>query len=574
MSPVDNVRIGWVGFGLGVCFVVAALSQAEAQLWGAKATIAKAREAGLYEASREDPARRGFISSADGQLLATNDDRYELVLDPSRTPVSPAFLIELAAASGLPYAELAAAARTARRLTAWERALHPSQAEAVNRIKKRWRADGLGVKLGQMRAYPLGDAASGIVGRLVDGKPVAGLELSANKLLAGTDGYRRGMTDRTGAFLPMRMSDDSRARVDGQSLRLTIDSRLQLTAAAAVRRAVETHRASSGVAIVLDPGTGDLLAMANWPSADPERPRATTGISPDFNPNVMGAYEPGSTFKVLTLAKALDLGVVSRGSTLNCTGELRYNRHWRVRCSVHQGKRAHGQVDLERAIAKSCNVAAATWALRIGYERMTEFLEKDRIIARTQLGLPLERAGLFDRGEYAKPLQLMNLGFGQALTATPVALAGAFSILANEGRYVTPRIIASVDGRPIPSRAPERVIGPEAAGEVLRLMEAVIQSDAGTGRSLRLPGYRLAGKTGTAQKVDRATGKMGGGYVSSFVGFVPAERPRAVVLVMIDEPKAGGFYGSEVAGPVFLEIARDIVARLGIPPSDQRGETG
>jgi cell division protein FtsI/penicillin-binding protein 2 len=197
---------------------------------------------------------------------------------------------------------------------------------------------------------------------------------------------------------------------------------------------------------------------------------------------------------------------------------------------------------------------------------MIDFLEQLGLLEKTNIGLPGEVSGLFRRNEYAKELQLATLGFGQSLTCTPLALTSAFSILGNRGIRMQPRLVKRVGDREFPIREAGRVISEEAADQVALAMESVIESDAGTGKTLRIPGYRLGGKTGTAEKV----GTERKGYVSNFIGYVPAQEPKAVILVMVNNPKAGGYYGSTVAGPVFVEVAKSVIRRFNIPPSEPK----
>lgn len=566
MSPAARGRLRGAGWAVGAALVGAAYTQAEVQVLSRDQILAKARDGSRLVVGRTDLAKRGSIMAADGKVLASSEDTFELVVSFEKVPKSPGFFMDLAAATGIPAPEFATLSESGVRSRTWTSLASSAVASDVQRVKTRWRADGVSLRQVLMRDYPLAESSSGFVGSYRDGRPASGLELSRDAALRGEDGYREGMVDRTGAFLPMRMTGASRSRSNGETILLTIDSSLQIAATNAIRHAVELNKATSGVAIMLDPKTGDLLAMANWPSFDPNGQPGIGAVASDFNTAYMAAFEPGSTFKVLTLAKALDRGKVGLGDRIACTGILQYNEHWRIRCDLHHGTRAHGSVDPEMAIAKSCNVAAATWALKVGRDDMIAYFKDLGVLERTKLGLPLERGGLFDLNEYAKPLQLMNVGFGQAIATTPVALAGAFAMLANEGRRVTPRIVASIGDRPTAVGPPTQVVAPETARQVLKLMEAVIQTDRGTGRTLRIPGYRLAGKTGTAQKVDHKTGRIGGGYVSSFVGYVPADQPRAVILVMVDDPKGAQYYGAQVAGPVFLELARAAIRHFRLAP--------
>ena len=230
---------------------------------------------------------------------------------------------------------------------------------------------------------------------------------------------------------------------------------------------------------------------------------------------------------------------------------------------------AHGSVGPQDAIARSCNIAAANWALRIGREDFLQYIKDMGLLEKPGLGLPQEARGLFDDTETAQKLQLALLGFGQPINCTPIALASAFSTLANNGLRMKPRLVKQIGTKEIKSQVAGQIIKSETAQELLTCMEAVVESDRGTGKTLRIPGYRIGGKTGTAQKRNAATGSMkGGGYVSNFVGFVPADKPRAVILVMINNPdKRIAYYGAAVAGPAFQDIAKAVIHKLQIPKS-------
>lgn len=552
----SKLRGAWLGYAFGGLFAITALTQARLHLWQRDETLALANSTGRFIVNRTEYARRGQITSADGKALAFDQDVFELSVEFARSPRTDGFFVAIGEAAGVPATELALASAAGKKRIIWREPLTEAQADRTNRVKSAWRADGVSLRRIQRRAYPMGAAASLIVGGWDDRGPLKGLEASQDALLAGQDGFQEGMVDRTGAFLPMRMTGKTKARQDGTPLVLTLDSALQQSAFESIRRAVAGNKAERGVAIILDPKTGDVLAAAQWPAFDP----SALSQEGQYDMVVSGAYEPGSTFKVLTLAKALDMGLVSPADVTQCTGELRLNAHWRVRCPVHNGVRAHGAVDGEKAIAKSCNVAAASWALKVGHAEMTAFFDQLGLLASTGLGLPNERSGSYNEGEYAKSLQLMQFGFGQSVQATPLALASAFSALANGGVRMAPRLVAKAGGVERAPRSMGDVVRPETAATMLRLMESVIETDAGTGAKLRIPGYRLAGKTGTAQKVG-----SGGGYVSNFVGYVPAHEPKATILVMIDDPRGGRYYGGEVAGPVFDDLARAVIQRYRIP---------
>ena len=554
---------------VGALFVAAVLSQGKTQVVDGQAIVERAAGTNRFIVRRVDYARRGNIFSADMKPLAQDEDSFELSVDFARTPKSPALFEDLAAASGLPASEFQELALHGVSGRIWRDPMTAVQAQAVTKVKLEWRVDGISVVRSGRRAYGLGDAASGIIGQVRDGRPISGLELSLNSRLAGLDGLTEGLVDRTGAFLPTRQTAAARKAVDGRSVVLTVDSSLQIAAAQAVKTAVEGNKADRGIAIVMDPHTGDVLAIANWPTIDPshEAPEEKTKYSLDLNPAYQSVLEPGSMFKILTLAKAMDMGVVHENDKVYCKGELQIGNYGRVRCDSHHGVRAHGLVGPEDAIARSCNVSAATWALKIGYSNMVRYIRALGLLEKTGVGVPFEVAGEFNTKEYAKPLQLATLGFGQSITSTPIALASAFCMLANDGVRPTPRLIAKVGDKITPAGAPRRVVSQAAARKVLGYMEAVIDTKEGTGARLRIPGYRLAGKTGTAQKINRRADDKG--YVANFVGFVPMPNPRAMILVMVDNPQGGRYYGASVAGPAFVEIARAVIRRFGIPPAQE-----
>lgn len=565
----ENRRVILLPWGIAALFVGAAVSQGRVQVAQRDEILHKAEETRRFVVSRTEIARRGTIFSADGKILAQSEDAYVLGLDYSKIPHSPSFFMALGGAAGIAPSEMQQAALAGLGNRTWRRRMTSEQAVEVKAVKASWRADGVSLHRDLQREYPLAEATAGVLGSVREGKALTGIEAAMNDVLEGKDGKREGMVDRTGAWLPSRMTQAQQDRKNGRGIGLTIDSNLQVAATNAVRKSVEANKADRGVAIAMDPRTGDILAMANWPTFDPNGGNATLGerVS-DLNPNFQSIFEPGSTFKILTLAKALDEGVVDDKSVVTCRLTLPIGKAWEIHCDRKHG--AHGLCGIERAIAKSCNVSAATWALRIGYPDMVKYIENLGLLERSVLGMPYEVRGRFNYGEYAKPLQIAQVGFGQSLNATPVALCSAYAMLANDGVRPLPRLVSEVSGVPLAIKPGQRMVKPEVARKMMRLMESVIQSDEGTGATLRIPGYRLAGKTGTAQKTNLDTKSMiGGGYVSSFVGYVPAERPRAVILVMIDNPK-GQYYGSKVAGPVFRELASAIIHRFDLPRSDGR----
>jgi cell division protein FtsI/penicillin-binding protein 2 len=550
-----------------LAFGVAALSQADKQIFSRAAILEQGEKSGRFIHTATDVARRGTIVSRDGKALAQASEAAVLGIRFDRVPQVEGFFVALSVASGIPAAEFQELSQTGAKFREWKREYTAEQVAEIDRVKSLWRADGVSIRRGGAREYPLGEAASGLIGFTNEEGPQAGLELSQDKVLKGTDGKVVGMIDRQGQMLPMRLDPKTEQRRDGQTITLTLDSELQQLAAQSVASAVRLHKADSGVAIIMMPETGDILAMASAPTFDPENPSAArkAKIAIGYNPSYMGAWEPGSTFKILTLAKALEDGHVQMNDHIQCSGSLQVWKGTRIHCDRSHG--AHGSIDPTRAIAASCNVSAATWAKRIGHEDMAEYMRSLGLLSKTKLGLPLEQSGSY-ANDYAWGSQLANWGFGQAVQTTPVALISAFSTLANHGVRMEPRLISQVGDKPIPPRPAARIFSEEVCADVLNCMQATFESDAGTAHGLRIAGYELGGKTGTAQKLNAETvGKKL--YVSNFVGFLPAKNPKVVILVMIDNPQGGKYYGGTVAGPVFKELAKAAVRRLGIPKTSE-----
>jgi cell division protein FtsI/penicillin-binding protein 2 len=547
-------------------FVIAALSQAKLQIIERSQTLKLAEAANRFTQTRKDAAVRGEILASNGAPLALDDDTSQLMLDLTKVPHDDGFYMDLGAASGIPAGEFSGAVESGVRQMEWKQPISQAQAEQIRSVKTEWRADGISIVKSGRREYPLGDSAACLVGIVREGKPLLGLEKSLNRELSGSDGLRKGLVDKSGMFLPLRSDPGSVKRVDGKNLTLTIDSDLQSAAAEAVKAAVVSNKADNGVAVIIQPQTGEVLAMVNYPSFSPYNPDGSDGDLREnggYDPAYMSALEPGSTFKILTLAKALDTGKVTMSDHVYCKGETEIDgvAKWKVHCDDHK---PHGDVTPEMAIAESCNISAATWALKVGRDDFLAYVSSLGLLTKPGLNLPREGNGQYDKKEWAQRLQLADMGFGQAIITSPVSLASAFSMIANDGVRVEPSLIKMIGNTPAPRKPSRRIIKSATAEQVMRCMEAVIEGDSGTGKALRIPGYRLAGKTGTAQKIGRGAS----GYVANFVGFVPARKPQAVILVMINHPTGGLYHGSAVAGPVFVDLAKAVIRRYDIAPTE------
>lgn len=425
--------------------------------------------------------------------------------------------------------------------------------------------DTLYVRQEQKRVYPRGAIAAHILGHTdIDGRGLAGVELTFDRFLRGKPQELRLQQDTKGRHilvLPKRLPSEG---LHGASLVLTIDNTIQYYTEKHLADAVQKFEAKRGIAIVMDPNNGDVLALAISPTFDPNKFHET---SPHVRGNwaVTAPYEPGSTLKVLTVAVARELKVVRLDETIDDEkGRMRVGR--KLIRDDHPKRRP---LTPKETIQYSSNIVSAKLAFRVGKEKLYEYFRRFGLGERTGIGIPGESKGLFYPPKKWPRVQLANIGFGQGVAVTPLQLTAAVSVIANGGIFYRPRLYRSIyskDGRSIrefPVEGVRRVISEGTAREVRDMMTAVVTS--GTGKAAAVPGYTAAGKTGTAQKAVPGQG-YGKGRIGSFVGFVPAENPRLAILVLLDEPKKAK-YGGDVAAPAWSKIALSSLQHLGYASS-------
>lgn len=424
-----------------------------------------------------------------------------------------------------------------------------------------------------MRFVPSGHLASTVIGFTgFDENGLDGVEYAFDSLLSGTSGEMVLEGDQFGRALPFAQPRVVVAPKSGHSLVLTLDSFLQYNAERILHETIARYRAQNGSIVVMDPHTGEVLALANDPDFD-VRDYGRYSVDALRDRAVTDAYEPGSTFKLITAAAALESGKVTPDDRFPARDTLQIGGR-----TIHNAEDGFlaGSSDtenLEEIIAKSHNVGAAEVGLRIGRATMYDMLQRFGFGTSTEIGLPGENPGIVPRLADWSETSLPTIAFGHGIATTPLALARAYCAIANGGLLLRPRILAAIldgDGRTIYRYGPEierRVISSRTAAILRRYLRAVVVR--GTGHpAAEVPGYTTAGKTGTAQVAEDgyyAAGK----YVASFVGFVPAEAPRFVILVKISEPQ-GAIYGGVVAAPAFARLAKIAMMHAGIVPSDTR----
>jgi cell division protein FtsI (penicillin-binding protein 3) len=444
------------------------------------------------------------------------------------------------------------------------RRILPDRERALRSWLDREKPRGIALISEPRRYYPKLELASQVLGLVGDdGAGIEGLELGLDDRLQGFGVRIRALRDGAGNFVYEEAPVPGKER-QGDRVVLTLDQGIQATAERALARAVASSRALSGMAVVLDTRTGEVLAMASWPVANANAPRIPEQLR---NRPVTDAFEPGSTVKAFTIAAALDAGVFRALDAVDCgNGDLRIGAH------VIHDHAALGWAGGSRIIAQSSNVGAARIGARLGREGLRAGLRAFGFGEKTGVELPGESRGQLLAAGSAVGVATQSFGQGP-ITATALQVTNAMATIANGGVRLRPRIVRQIvdaaTGEVVEQGAPEvlgRAVSAETAALMARWLTGVVEDPKGTGRRAALDGWRAAGKTGTAQKVDRVSGGYSDDrHFSSFVGFAPVEAPRLAIGVFLDEPR-GEYYGGEVAAPVFKEIAEYALRVLDVRP--------
>lgn len=413
------------------------------------------------------------------------------------------------------------------------------------------------------REYPEGELGAAVIGFVNQaGQGAAGLEYSMNSRLAGVNGEYT-YSNAAGTIIPGTQKITAEER-RGNTIRLTIDRDVQWVAQESIRKAVQKARALSGTVIVMDPATGHIIAHASFPSFTPGK---TQGVDPYHwkNPSVQEVYEPGSTGKVITFAAAIEEGKIEPESVLTVPYKLKRS----IKVFKDHDPHPTLKLTLSGALATSSNTAAIKVGEMISNEKLHSYLKKFGVSVKTGSGLPGEESGkLLDVKDWSGTTA-PTVAFGQGYSVTAMQATSVFATIANDGVKVTPTLIAGhsdAAGRYTPSekQSSERVISKETAVKMRLMMESVVSS-AGTAAGAAISGYRVAGKTGTARRINDTCGCYRG-YTASFIGFAPADKPEYVVSVTIQDPK-GVYYGGYLGGPVFKEVMSFVLKDQQIPPT-------
>ncbi len=559
-----NRRLRWlVVWVLAVVWMAAVLVRLSyLQLYRYSEYLAKAER--QQERIFEISPMRGTIYDSKGRELAVSLPMDSVFADPSEITDVDTVADLLSRALNIPADDLAARIRAARTPVRLARKLSPATVQRISEMNLR----GIFFQKENRRVYPQRDLAASVIGYVdIDEKGIGGIEQSLDKEIRGRPGRMMVMADGH-----RRWYDRTESAADpGDSVTLTIDETIQYIAEKELARAIQETHAKHGTVVVQNPNNGDLLAVANWPTFDPNDPGAYSADAREDRA-VTAAYEPGSIFKPLTMTGAIEHGVASPNELINCqmgkillAGRVIHDWH------------PFGVLTVRQILAHSSDVGTIKVALRLGAPRFYDVIRAFGIGQLTGIDLPGENRGLLRPVADWSGNSIGSIAIGQEVSVTPIQIISAISAVANGGILYRPRIVQEVRGPqgPVelhPGDRPRRVTDERTAAEVREMMEDVMLE--GTGEHDQLDGYTSGGKSGTAQKIDPATGRYSRrNYNASFIGFAPVNDPAVTILVRLDSPTVGSHEGGVAAGPVFKRIAEQVLAYLDVPhdvamPSD------
>jgi cell division protein FtsI (penicillin-binding protein 3) len=501
-----------------------------------------------YARTLDLPASRGEIRDRNDIQLASSLPARAIFAVPGEVDFAHPRLGELARRLGMGESELRQRiSGTERNFVFLRRQLELDDAQRVLELK----VPGVHSQPEYKRKYPEGERLAHIVGFTnIEDVGQEGIELSQNKLLAGRPGSRRVIRDRLGRVV--EEVEAIREPLNGNNIVLSIDSKVQYHVYAALRDAVAEHRAAAGGAVVLDARTGEVLALVNLPTYDPNQRQEMSGAQLR-NRVLTDIFEPGSTMKPFTAALALELGKVAPQTVIPTLGG-------KITISGHtlSDVKGHASLTVEQVIQKSSNVGTVQMALKIAPKDMWETFAAIGLGQAPQMGFPGAVAGRLRPYRNWKQIDQATMSYGHGLSVSLMQLARSYLVFARDGDLI-PVTIYRHEGE----LQRTQVFTPETARAVRKMLE-MAAGPGGTAPQAQIPGYRVAGKTGTAHKIEN--GRYVNKYVSSFVGFAPVSDPRFVVAVMIDEPSAGKHYGGLVAGPLFSRVMGDVLRMSRIPP--------
>lgn len=502
------------------------------------------------------PGIRGSILDRRGDALAVSEEAATIFATPYQVEDVPKTAHKLAELLDEPEEDLLKALSAE---SGFEYLAHKVDLVTAERIRK-LDLVGIGTLPDSRRVYPQEQDGARMIGAVGDdGQGLWGIEAAEDDVLSGTDGEIAITRDALGQEIGRDVLTGAAA---GHDVQLTIDGRIQAYTEKVLADAGEKYDAEGATAIAMNPETGEILSMASWPPVDPEN---LTDADPDLLSNMATGYtyEPGSTFKAFTVAGALEEDLVTPHTTFELGPSIQVAD--RTIEEADEGS-AYGTLDVGGILSHSSNIGAVTIGLELGSERFNDWVHRFGFGSPTGVDYPAEEMGIVPTADEYSGSSIGNLPIGQGLSVTPMQMMAAYAAIANGGVLRSPRLVESVDGVPVAEPEGHQVISEKTSIQLSKMLEGVL-GPFGTAPEVSVPGYVLAGKTGTAQKVVDGTYSETQ-FIPSFIGFAPAADPKLLVSVVVDDPKGGTYYGGAVAAPVFGQIATFALPYLGIAPTE------
>ncbi len=562
IGRAERVRIGLTMVGFAVAFVALGVRASQLTLLDGEGLRNRAQR--QHTRMLELAPSRGSIVDRAGEALGLTRESVDIFVRPSETDATTAQIAELARILEMPVDAVARRVRSDDAFVYLKRRVPPASWEKIVGLG----LTGFGRDQTRERVYPRGPLAGHVVGfTSIDGEGLEGIERRFDRELRGEGNSFRVERDAWGRLLEWGGEEWGPLPRVGARVELTLDAGIQHVAEVELEKAVKQYAATAGTAIVVDPRSGEILAMANVPRFDPNRFRFSRPTE-WRNRAITDVYEPGSTFKAILAAAALSDGVVAADEMIDCEG----GKFKIGRATIHD-HHSYDLLSFTDVIANSSNIGCAKVGGRLGPERLHSAIAGFGFARKTGISLPGEVAGLVRSPSAWRPIDLATVSFGQGIAVSPLQLVSAFAGIANAGEMMRPFIVRRVvggHGKVLFERRPTlvgRVVEAGVAEKVADILTEVVES--GTGGAAKVAGFAVAGKTGTSQKVDSERG----GYhetdrIASFVGFLPARDPALAILVMVDTPTVDSTYGGVIAAPVFRRIAEYALGRVGVFPSE------
>lgn len=524
----------------------------------------------LHERERAIKAKRGVLYDRNGSVIAGNVSVSTISVIYSQIEEPEKVIKVLSEELGVDEAEVR---KRVEKVSSREKIKTNVPKETSDRIRE-YNLSGVMVDEDYKRYYPYGSLASHVIGFTgADNQGIIGLEVTYDNYLQGKDGAILTLTNANGIEIE-NAAEDRLEPISGNSLILSLDVNIQQYAEQAAKRVMEQKEAKAARIIVMNPDNGEIYAMVNVPEFDLNNPfvlasgeTVRTSVKEDMdelnnmwrNPCISDTYEPGSTFKIITAAAALEEGAVKLTDTFSCPGYIAVEDR-KIRCHKAGG---HGSETFVQGIMNSCNPVFITVGQRLGVESFYKYLERFDVLKKTGVDLPGEAATIMHKKENVGAVELATVSFGQSFQITPLRLMASASAIVNGGHSIVPHFGVGItdddakDIKKIEYETKDNMVSKEVSETMQSLLEAVVSE--GTGKKAYIEGYHVAAKTGTSEKLPRRNNK----YIASCLGFAPANDPKVMALVLIDEPQ-GIYYGGTIAAPVISELFDSILPYMGI----------